>query len=274
MDRWIQMRTNLITDPKTSIVINRIGERPVVAYGALFLFWAIAFEHAKMLPAGEDGEGDAYVEHTEEMLDTAVQVPGFCKAMVAAGWMRIEEDCVVIPRYSKYLGRMARTITERERKRKVMREARQNGTAGAPDKPATAMVLPESSRPNPPEPAIVGLLQRMGISERNAAKLARQPDLTAHDCMLVWSAVRAEKSARSRPGLLYSILESGDFDRSRTLKPSDLITAIKEKVIHTVNGHAAGDLEWSKEGDKPGFRSIRDRRLILEWNKDIKPEVT
>ena len=140
MEHWIRVRTDLFSDDdfKMMNLVAKLREKRVVAYGCVVRVWALAEKTPKLLPPTEDGESDAIIEHSPEAIDAIVETPGFCRAMVEVGWMRIEGGQVIIPKFTRHMGKLERKIKERERACEYMKAKREVENPKPSDQPKAA----------------------------------------------------------------------------------------------------------------------------------------
>lgn len=105
---WIKMRVDLLDDPavfKLAEILN-VDELHVV--GSLFCFWSWADKHAV------DGNVDGAATR---MVDKVSMTPGFSDALVAVGWLKIDEKGIEIPHFKRHNGASA--------KERILKNARQ-----------------------------------------------------------------------------------------------------------------------------------------------------
>lgn len=129
---WIPVRIGLEREPEVVALVSRFcradgatADGDAVALlsrrcraecemiGALVKIWA-RFDELTT-----DGKLPAY---TPELLDEAVGITGFCEALAAVGWLRIEPDAIVMPRFDNWLGQSAKRRlknSQRQRRRRA-----------------------------------------------------------------------------------------------------------------------------------------------------------
>jgi hypothetical protein len=90
------MRTDLDEDP---VVVALAAQQNVTVYnviGALWLLWRIGNTHST------DGALPGY---SPAIFDAKVQLPGFCAALAALGWLVVTPKQLLIPRFERWNGR-------------------------------------------------------------------------------------------------------------------------------------------------------------------------
>jgi hypothetical protein len=96
---WIKMRKNLPTDPRVVRIASALDADRLRTLGALFVAWCIFDEHSA------DG---TLVGYTPETLDELVGLPGLSAAMASVGWLDIQSQGIVAPRFTDHNGSSAR----------------------------------------------------------------------------------------------------------------------------------------------------------------------
>lgn len=107
---WIKMRADLFTHPKVFRIAEILGKDELYTVGALFCFWAWADKHCV------DGLVDGA---TSRLIDRATRVDGLSDALMAVGWLEIDNAGAHIPRFGEHNG-----DTAKERSLKNQRQAR------------------------------------------------------------------------------------------------------------------------------------------------------
>lgn len=107
---WIKMRADLFAHPKVDALAERFGKDELWAVGALFSFWVWADKHCV------DGRVDGA---TSRLIDRATRVDGLANALVAIGWLVIDDAGISIPDFGEHNGESAK-----ERSQKNQRQAR------------------------------------------------------------------------------------------------------------------------------------------------------
>jgi hypothetical protein len=106
---WIKMRADLFTHPKVVRIMSALKADRLRTVGGLMSVWCLFDAHS------EDGRLDGY---TPEALDELIGWPGFSTAMASVGWLVIEPQALVTPRFSEHNGQSAkRRAQDTERKR-------------------------------------------------------------------------------------------------------------------------------------------------------------
>jgi hypothetical protein len=107
---WIKMRADLFTHPKVFKISEILSKDELYTVGALFCFWAWADKHCV------DGLVDGA---TSRLIDRATRVDGLSNALIAVGWLEIDDLGAHIPRFGEHNG-----DTAKERSLKNQRQAR------------------------------------------------------------------------------------------------------------------------------------------------------
>lgn len=116
---WIKMRADLFTHPKVFRVAELLNKDELFTVGALFCFWAWADKHCV------DGHVDGA---TSRLIDRATRVDGLSDALIAVGWLELDEEGARIPRFEEHNGDSAK-----ERSLKNQRQARWRAGKAAKD---------------------------------------------------------------------------------------------------------------------------------------------
>ena len=96
---WIKMRGNLWDDPRVSRIVDLTDTSEAAVVGGLYWLWATADQHT------EDG---CMPGLTLRQIDRKTGIPGFSAALVAIGWLRDDEQGVVIVDFEKHNGTSAK----------------------------------------------------------------------------------------------------------------------------------------------------------------------
>lgn len=108
---WIKMRTDLWDDPRVVRMAASLATSRTNIIGGLYRIWSLADAYT------EDGHLQGY---DAEILDSALDLPGFSAALVKVGWLAISDDNLTIPRFEEHNGTSAkRRAMERNRKQRV-----------------------------------------------------------------------------------------------------------------------------------------------------------
>ena len=106
---WIKMRADLHTHPKVVRIASALKADRLRVVGGLHAVWCLFDVHS------EDGRLSGY---TTEALDDLIGFQGFTAALASVGWVQVEADSLVVPRFDEHNGQSAkRRATETERKR-------------------------------------------------------------------------------------------------------------------------------------------------------------
>jgi len=93
------MRLNLGDDPAVILIASECGIDQDAVVGKLHRLWSWVSEHST------DGSltnvGQAFVDHH-------VRTPGFAAAMIKAGWLEVESDGLIIPKFDVHLSESAK----------------------------------------------------------------------------------------------------------------------------------------------------------------------
>jgi hypothetical protein len=165
---WIQMRTNLKDDPAVIALSQRTGLDLFAVVGRLHDLWSWFNENST------DGRACGV---TTDYLDRRLQHPGFSEQLAAVGWLQLETDGVVMPRFSRYNSSTAkkRALTALRNHRKRLRDRDAVSVTRARQQQSRSTARGESEKilsNNNGWPADAALLQRLNIL---AAKLLQNP---------------------------------------------------------------------------------------------------
>src|SRR5690606_37140822 len=118
---WIKMRTNLWDHPKVVRIVSALCPQSVHdmsarcrVIGALYRTWALADAFT------EDGTLDGY---TAEALNAAVGIEGWAETLQHVGWLTINEQSLVVPRFNDHNGQSAKRRAEDARRKRGVRKA-------------------------------------------------------------------------------------------------------------------------------------------------------
>ena len=107
---WIKMRADLFTHPKVDKIGELLGKDELYTVGALFAFWTWTDKHSV------DGRVDGA---TSRLINRATRVDGLAEALVAVGWLVIDDKGITLPGFGEHNGDSAK-----ERSLKNQRQAR------------------------------------------------------------------------------------------------------------------------------------------------------
>ena len=129
---WIKMRVDLRDDPAVFKLAEILCVEELHVIGSLFCFWSWVDKHAV------DGRVDGA---TSRLIDKVSMTPGFADALVAVGWLDIDENGVTMPNFQRHNGESAK-----ERSLKNARQARwrakRDGNVDALPSTQTSTVAP------------------------------------------------------------------------------------------------------------------------------------
>lgn len=130
---WIKMRTNLWTDGRVRLLARLLKCNVATVTGVTFRLWSIADQHSI------DGVLNGY---DAAAVDGEVGVPGAAAALAdeRIGWLIIEPDRVVIPRFNEHNGESAKRRAQENARVRAWRKAQKCnafGNASAVSKPVT-----------------------------------------------------------------------------------------------------------------------------------------
>ena len=96
---WIKVETNTATKAEVLRIAASLGANRHEALGLCVAFWAWA-----------DGETDDgfLAGCTPELVDAVIGRPGFCRAMIAAGWLLEDSGGLLVPFYARHQGKSAK----------------------------------------------------------------------------------------------------------------------------------------------------------------------
>ena len=108
---WIKMRADLHTHPKVVRMASALKADRLRIVGGLHSAWCLFDVHSV------DGFLDGY---SPETLDDMIGFPGFSRAMMAVGWLDVDGENLVMPRFDEHNGQSAkRRAQDAARKRSV-----------------------------------------------------------------------------------------------------------------------------------------------------------
>jgi len=108
---WIKMRSDLHTHPKIVRMASALKADRLRIVGGLHSAWCLFDVHSV------DGFLDGY---SPETLDDMIGFPGFSRAMMAVGWLEVDGENLVMPRFDEHNGQSAkRRAQDAARKRNV-----------------------------------------------------------------------------------------------------------------------------------------------------------
>ena len=119
---WIKMRTDLQTHPKVVRIVSALNADKCPqsvqilsdkfrVIGALHAVWSLFDAHST------DGVLEGY---TPEVLDSAIGLPGFTLALASVGWVSVDAQALVLPRFEDHNGQSAkRRAQDADRKQAV-----------------------------------------------------------------------------------------------------------------------------------------------------------
>lgn len=108
---WIKMRSDLFSHPKVVRISSALKADTLRTVGGLMSAWCLFDRHA------EDGKLEGYALQT---LDDHLRWPGFANAMILVGWLEIDEESLVLPRFDTHNGQSAkRRAQDSDRKNDV-----------------------------------------------------------------------------------------------------------------------------------------------------------
>jgi hypothetical protein len=112
---WMPMRIDLEDDIAVVALSSRIGHTIGATIGALHCAWAWANRNTT------DGR---MPQITPKHLDERIQIPGFSEAMAAVGWLIIEPNALVFPKYDVWNSNSAKARLVNTQRKKLSRERR------------------------------------------------------------------------------------------------------------------------------------------------------
>lgn len=112
---WIKMRADLHTHPKVVRMASALKADRLRIVGGLHSAWCLFDVHSV------DGFLDGY---SPETLDDMIGFPGFARSMMAVGWLEMDGENLVMPRFSEHNGQSAkRRAQDAARKRDVRKKS-------------------------------------------------------------------------------------------------------------------------------------------------------
>jgi hypothetical protein len=114
MGGWIKVNKGLWDHPKIVRTASALNADIARTLGAYIRLWSIADEHTT------DGRLEGY---TSAAVDGAVGVTGFAQAAADAGWLEIEAQAVVVPRFHEHNGQSAKRRAQETERKSLARKA-------------------------------------------------------------------------------------------------------------------------------------------------------
>lgn len=96
---WIKMRKSLLADPRVVRISSALKADRLRTLGGLLSAWCLIDEQT------EDGNLEGY---TPEIFDDLVGCPGLARAMASVGWLTIENESLMAPRFEEHNGQTAK----------------------------------------------------------------------------------------------------------------------------------------------------------------------
>ena len=96
---WIKMRTTLADDPAVIAMAERLGEDEFTIVGRLHYFWSWADAQSR------DGHAPGV---TKRWIDRYCRCEGFADAMIAVGWLVVDDSGVTLPNFDRHNGSSAK----------------------------------------------------------------------------------------------------------------------------------------------------------------------
>jgi hypothetical protein len=122
---WIKMRADLLTHPKVVRITSALKADRLRVVGGLMAVWCLFDAHS------EDGRLDGY---TPEALDGLIGWPGFSAAMASVGWIDIEPQALVTPRFCEHNGQSAKRRAQETEHKRMARAAEEVPESDADEK--------------------------------------------------------------------------------------------------------------------------------------------
>lgn len=110
---WIKMRADLHTHPKIVRMASALKADRLRIVGGLHSAWCLFDVHSV------DGFLDGY---TAETLDDMIGFPGFSRAMMAVGWLEMDGENLVMPRFDEHNGQSAKRRAQDAARKKSVRK--------------------------------------------------------------------------------------------------------------------------------------------------------
>lgn len=174
---WIKMRADLRDDPAVFKLAEILNVDELHVIGCLFCFWTWVDKHAV------DGRVDGA---TSRLVDKVSMTSGFADALVAVGWIQVDESGVTIPNFQRHNGESAK-----ERGLKNARQARWR----ANNAPVSSVDATPSTKASTREEKRREDISTTDVVDRGATKprAARLPDnWLPDDDLVAWA--RNERS--------------------------------------------------------------------------------
>lgn len=120
---WIKMRADLFTHPKVVRISSALKADTLKTVGALMSVWCLFDAHST------DGHLEGY---SPDYLDSHLRWEGFAQAMVAVGWLVVNDESLELPSFDTHNGESAKRRAQDAERKRVARlsaaEADKDGT--------------------------------------------------------------------------------------------------------------------------------------------------
>jgi len=116
---WIKMRWDLEGEPEVIAMAEMMGIDVDAVLGKIYRLWCWAEKHTA------DGHAAGV---TQTWLEWEARAPGFAKALEKVGWLRIENDGLVIPDFRKHMGKVGKgkaLATNRQARKRATEASRE-----------------------------------------------------------------------------------------------------------------------------------------------------
>ncbi|MFE0769916.1 DNA replication domain protein [Serratia bockelmannii] len=110
---WIKMRSDLHTHPKIVRMASALKADRLRIVGGLHSAWCLFDVHSV------DGLLDGY---SPETLDEMIGFPGFSRAMMAVGWLEVDGENLVMPRFDEHNGQSAKRRAQDAARKRIVRK--------------------------------------------------------------------------------------------------------------------------------------------------------
>lgn len=221
---WIKMQTHLWDHPKVVRILSAMcpqGVRDTSArcrvIGALFRTWALADAHS------EDGILDGY---DADALDSAVGIEGWSMNLQHVGWLIVETQRLVVPRFSEHNGASAKRRSEDAKRKKNVRKMSDDSPKNVRSRADKMRTREEKRREDnkPPNP------------QGDSADFSFPQKLDTPLCRASWAEwIAYRKDAKIKPYKSEASIKQ-QLSRLSELGPERMVAAIRYSIAQGYQG--------------------------------------
>jgi hypothetical protein len=237
---WIKMRTDLDEDPAVIAMARTLKKVDVFGVvGRLHKVWSWATNHLSDGRAASD---------LMSFIDDHTRTPGFAKAMLDGGWLAVDGEEMVFPKWDRHLSKGAKQRgLDTERKRTGRAEPVPEMSGSDPDKTVTReekrrVEIENNTPPSPSE----------GVPE-NKSPRPKSTSILPAGFLRFWAAYPATARRANRTGCAQKWQRHG-FEE------------VADEIVRHVEACAKSD-QWLK-GMEPGAEKYLNQRL---WESPPPP---